>query len=519
MLKLRKEDVQMLRVKSRATSQVTFDADYNVPDVKPDIARMIQNKGEVSMDEVRLNDGHAFLKGSLNVDLLYVGEEEGKVYSLSAKLPVEETLNLEGIVSGDKMCLKWEIEDLSVHMIHSRKLNIKAIVTFHAAVDELAGVRLPVDIEDEDISVRKKPVRLMSLTVHKKDTMRLKEEITLASNKPNIEELLWYTIEVRGLELRPEENKVKAKGELCVFVLYTGDDENNPLQWMEYSLPFHGEVECSGCAEEMIPNIESSVINQTIEIKPDADGEERILMADVVLELDMKLYREEEHELLLDVYTPFKECIPHGKPEVLESLLIKNDSKCRVSDTVEVKETQGKILQLCHSRGKVKIDKTRIVENGILVEGIVHMKILYIVGDDHMPFYSMEAMIPFTHVVEARGITEDCLYYLKTDLEQLSTTMADSSGIEVKAVVSLNVLVIKCEEEMIIDKVEEQPLDMKKIQSMPGVTVYMVKPGDTLWDIAKRFYTTVDEICSLNELENENINAAQPLLLVKRVGS
>ena len=75
MLKLRKEDVQMLRVKSRATSQVTFDADYNVPDVKPDIARMIQNKGEVSMDEVRLNDGHAFLKGSLNVDLLYVGED------------------------------------------------------------------------------------------------------------------------------------------------------------------------------------------------------------------------------------------------------------------------------------------------------------------------------------------------------------------------------------------------------------------------------------------------------------
>lgn len=101
----------MLRVKSRATSQVTFDADYNVPDVKPDIGRMIQNKGEVEVEEVRLNDGHAFVRGSLNVDLLYVGEEEGRVYSLSAKLPVEETLNLEGIVSGDKMCLKWEIED------------------------------------------------------------------------------------------------------------------------------------------------------------------------------------------------------------------------------------------------------------------------------------------------------------------------------------------------------------------------------------------------------------------------
>ena len=516
-MELKREDIQMLRVKSRATSQVTFDADYNVPDAKPDIGRMIQNKGDVQMAEVRLSDGHAFLKGSLNVDLLYVGDEEKKVYSLSAKLPLEETLNLEGIVSGDKMCLKWEIEDLSVHLIHSRKMNIKAIVTFYAVVDELAGIRLPVALDEEDISVQKKHMRILSLAVHKKDTLRLKEEISLASNKPNIAELLWSHIEVRGLDLRPEDNTVKAKGELAVFVLYSGDDEGNPLQWLEYSLPFSGEVECSGCTGEMIPNMEAAVINQGIEVKPDADGEERVLLADVVLELDMKLYREEEHEVIVDVYTPLKECIPHGKPETLESLLVRNFSKCRLSDRIEVKENQGKILQICHSQGRVKIDKTQIVENGIQAEGIVFMKILYSVGNDDMPFYSMEAMIPFTHVVEARGITSDCVFYLKTDLEQLSTTMVDSNEIEVKAAVSLNVLVMRQEEAVIIDRVEEKPLDMEKIRNMPGITVYMVKPGDTLWDIAKRFYTTVDEIRSLNELEDEKVSACQPLLLVKKV--
>ena len=231
-MELRKESVQMLRVKSRATSQVTFDTDYNVPDAKPDIGRMIQNKGDISLDEVRLSDGRAFIKGNLNADLLYVGEQEGKVYSLSAKLPFNETLNLEGIVSGDKMCLKWEIEDLSIHIIHSRKLSIKAIVTFYAVVDEMAGIQLPVAISEENISVKKKRVRLMSLMVHKKDTLRVKDEITLASNKPNISELLWHTIEVRGLDLRPEENMIKARGELFVFVLYVGDDEGNPLQWL-----------------------------------------------------------------------------------------------------------------------------------------------------------------------------------------------------------------------------------------------------------------------------------------------
>ena len=44
-VELKKEDIQILRTKSKASSQVTFDVDYNVPDVKPDIGRMIQNMG------------------------------------------------------------------------------------------------------------------------------------------------------------------------------------------------------------------------------------------------------------------------------------------------------------------------------------------------------------------------------------------------------------------------------------------------------------------------------------------
>lgn len=96
-MELKKESIQMLRAKSKATSQVTFDVDYNVPDAKQDVGRMIQHKGQVTMDEVRLSEGKAFLRGNLNVDILYVGEEEGKVYSMGAKLPFEEVLNLEGI--------------------------------------------------------------------------------------------------------------------------------------------------------------------------------------------------------------------------------------------------------------------------------------------------------------------------------------------------------------------------------------------------------------------------------------
>ena len=40
--------------------------------------------------------------------------------------------------------------------------------------------------------------------------------------------------------------------------------------------------------------------------------------------------------------------------------------------------------------------------------------------------------------------------------------------------------------------------------SAPGYP-YIVRPGDTLWSIAQRFNTTIDDIKSKNGLENPNI--------------
>ena len=174
-------------------------------------------------------------------------------------------------------------------------------------------------------------------------------------------------------------------------------------------------------------------------------------------------------------------------------------------------------MQLCHSIGKVKIDKTRITDKGILAEGIIALKILYIIGNDEMPFYSMDAMLPFTHLIEAKGIGQDCTYFLQADLEQLSAAMADGDEIEVKVTAGLNALVLRQWEEQILESVEEKPLDRKKIESMPGITVYIVKAGDTLWDIARKFYTTVDEICNVNGLDEKDVEPGQQLILVKQV--
>ena len=62
--------------KSEAVSQITFDEDYNVPEARPDVGRMIQKKGEVTIGDVQISEGKALVFGGLVFQLLYVSDGE-----------------------------------------------------------------------------------------------------------------------------------------------------------------------------------------------------------------------------------------------------------------------------------------------------------------------------------------------------------------------------------------------------------------------------------------------------------
>ena len=143
-----------------------------------------------------------------------------------------------------------------------------------------------------------------------------------------------------------------AQGELFVFCLYSDGEEDHPLQWVEQALPFQAEVECQGCISEMIPRIESTLGQTTLEIQPDSDGEERVLQAEAVLELDICLYQEETVSLLQDVYHPHRECIPKVQEETLESLLIRNSSKCRLTDKLQMRVSKNKFCRSATATAK-----------------------------------------------------------------------------------------------------------------------------------------------------------------------
>ena len=108
-------------------------------------------------------------------------------------------------------------------------------------------------------------------------------------------------------------------------------------------------------------------------------------------------------------------------------------------------------------------------------------------------------------------------YELEAGIEQLSAILLDNTQIEVKAVLNLNLIAFSQENIQKMDEIRITERDMEELQRQPGITGYIVREGDSLWEIAKANHTTISQLIETNDLKSEEIQKGDKLLIVKMV--
>ena len=514
-MELLKRNIHMDRVRAEAVTQITLEDDVNIPENKSDVSTLNLEKGEIIVEEIKPAADAVTVRGHLSYVILYHTVEEGSsLVVLEGSLPLEEKIHLQGAVPSDTVSLDCDVEDLTVSMINSRKLNIQSLVTLTAKVEELYDEEVPIALHgDETVEYRRMPLELAQIAICKNDIFRLKDEVALPSNYPNIFQILWSNIALADVEFKVMEEKLTVSGDVRLFVLYEGEGEDHPIRSFETAMPFSGVLECHGCREGMLPDIRYHLGQQEISVRPDFDGEERSIGLELVMDISIRIYEEEKQEIISDIYGVSKEVTAVTHRTNLRKLLSKVTGKTKVTEHVHV--SSGTVLQLLHSEGTVALEQQKTVENGILLQGAMSIKVMYITGEDESPYGCTQAQIPYSYTLEVPDIAPEDLGKVHAEVEQLQVTMLDGEEMDVKAILCFNTTVFKSIPVNLISEVTVSDLDMNRMNSLPGMVVYMVKEGDNLWNIGKQYYVPVESLRELNELESDDLKPGQKILVVK----
>lgn len=485
--------------KSRSFSQITLDDDYIVRDNKPDVIRVIYSKGDIFLEDVKAGNQGVWLNGKLRFSVLYQSDDENhRLESVRGEVPFQEKVVMDEIDETDDITVDMEIEDLTVGIINSRKLGICAVVNVVARNLEEEDEEIACQIPYAGYEQKHIEVSMLCLEENIKEQLRIQKEMILPNSKSNIGELTFYQVDFRNEEILLQDDRIQVKMDGQIWVLYRSESTGE-YECYETVVPLSGEIDVHSLRGDEIFWATVRTLEADLEPRGDYDGENRMLGLDVMFSVEVQIYREETCQVLQDAYALDKELLIEKKPMPLNQLLVKNISKIRLLEQDHIEPKQERILQICGSSGNVTIDRVQKRENGLQVEGVLNVHILYNTTDDAMPFAHTSSQIPFEQFVEIDGFTEASSYWLQGSVEQLQVNLLDNTEYEVKASIQLAILALNKISLSNIVSIGEEELDIETLQKQPGMIGYVRKEGEDLWDVAKKYHASTDNMMEIGD--------------------
>ena len=190
-----------------------------------------------------------------------------------------------------------------------------------------------------------------------------------------------------------------------------------------------------------------------------------------------------------------------------ESFVVR-DSISNDNEDIQIKD----IVSVCPS---ISVENAYVEDGRSIVQGIIKVDVLYVPAEGLRLVYKISEEIPFEHDVEIDDLTDSASVFNTVSIEKIEVDL-NRDKIELSAKVKRFVEAIDKKSESFIIKGEDHgDYDLSKA---PSITVYISKEGDSLWNIAKKYNTTEEEIATLNEIKiDEPLKAGKCLILEKKV--
>lgn len=519
-LELIRETFKTNHIVGQGDTHTVIENDIIVPDSKPDISRILLLDGDVFVTGTEVLQDRITVNGSLAYKILYIPDDaEQPVKGINARSPFSVDLDIDNARQGMKSKVKCNIEHIDYEILNGRKVNIKTVLSLAGKIEDETAQDLVYDLEGiEDIQVLRNDFSANFYSGSSSVETAIRESLEIPSGKPTIREILRTDVRITGKDCKATDNRIIAKGELAISTLYVADDENRSLQVMEHGLPFTQFIDIVGATEDSTSQVDIRIAETSFEPEEDSDGELRHLSCDIGLSFYAEAYNKRKVEYIEDAYSPQLRIEIEKNMLKMQEYAAESTGQAIVRDTVQIDPENPDIAEVFNVIATPSISEYRILEDSIAIDGTVSSRVLYLANNSEQPVYVCEKELPFKHTVELKGIKPDMSCDIELDIEHCNYSIISSKEVELRLGVSVNSKLINQLEIPVIERAFESPQEDKRLLPGPSVTIYFSQPGDTLWGIAKKYYTTISDIQRINTISDQELaEPGQQIIIPRRV--
>lgn len=503
-----KESLCINKIVGQKKENIMVEGDMIVPDVKPDILNTISTTGNVCIYKKEVLEGKVRIDGEVEVYVIYLADNESEeTRSLNTSVDFTQIIDFENCNSGMSLEEEISIQSLECRILNGRKINVKASLQFEGTLYSNETVDILKQVNNiQDIQSLEKNLIVNSLVGEGSTKVYAKDTIMI-DNIDNLAEILKTDLSIKNKDIKISYNKVLAKADVYLKMLYLTED--NRIKLVENTTPVMGFVDIENVSEENICDMKYRLKNMLV--KPNS-AEEHSVYIEAQIELSARLYENKEIKVIGDLYSPSNSLIFNQRS--INTMSDKNcvKSTCNIKEKVAAAEIGGN--QIYDVEVKPIIIERKIANSKVMFEGEISLKFLYAMRQG-CGIGAKEMKLPFEYSVEVPNVNIST--NINTEIEVINQDFIVGTDGMIEARIDLQFL-LDVSNGIKINIIDEVSIDETRDRQIHSMVIYFVKPADTLWNIAKRFGSTVSDIVRVNKIEDENkIYPGQQLFIPKYV--
>lgn len=510
-LELVKDTLKINEIKGKEKVETLVETEMYLNRAKPGIEEIFWIDGKAEIMNVKMIQGKVLISGIVRLNTIYKSKEENfEVYSIETTKDFNEEVEIEDIDEEMSSDVKVNLEYIEHELVDERKILLQALVNLDVNVETVNSVEIIENVEGEDtLQTLKEKIYYKEIIASNESNILVKEAFELETNMPDIEDVLKLQFEVYEEESKIVEGGLMVAGIVKSTFVYLGGEKLNSL---EEEMAFNQFIEIPGVEKDLKYYLRLEVANGDYELKEDIEGDLRIVDFEIEVKAIGKVYEEIEGQVIVDAYsTKRKISIDKEEMQLFQSL---GDLTIRENINRIIKDKSfGEIYSI---EGNPVLIVHRYMDEKIIIEGFIATKIVYL-EENSKEIKTTQEELPFKFYVDGEGYEDSKVDIdVESTLENLNYNLNDEE-LEIEASLKNHIQVISRKKANIIQEIEltDELIDKKK---RPSITVYIVQRKDKLWDIAKRYNTTVEEIIVSNNLSSpNNLMPGEKIIIEKHV--
>jgi len=486
-----KDKIRLSELIGQKQEMLNIDGDVIVNDIKPDVLKVINTNGTLCIYKKEVLNGKIKLEGCVNTYIIYLADDENNsIRTINTSLDFAEFIDMENCTEEMTLEDNIYIKGFETKVLNGRKLHVRAFLDASIKVYLNNEIEAIVDINDneEDIQMLNSNKNVMSLLGENSSKTVLKDTINL-KHEDELAEIMRVDFSISDIETKTSYNKILVKANADVRIMYLTED--NRVSETFAKIPLMGFIDMPNVSDTSECKVKARLKN--LIIKPN-NGEDHSLYIEADIELYCKVYETKEMKMIEDLYSISKDVNLNKTTLRVDT----NQANLREDFVLKEKFTNPELLygRVLGVNLRPVIEKTEVKNGRIKYIGKVEGEII---NDNENPNV-INVEIPFEFELANNSIRENSNFETEINIVSQNITSTDD-GLILEVGLQANSNFQNNED---IDFVQEISITEPQEHDIYSMVIYFVKPGDTLWKIAKQFRSRVEDIARINQIEDIN---------------